>query len=63
MTKKPTLMAQVIFDRLKDYINCESCTLGPEFIDMVLKQRDKIAGERSKHSRGMAPETNWGRRG
>lgn len=66
---KPTILAQLIVDKLPPHLSLSYDEL-VEIVDSALKIRDRIAGERSKHTRGMAPvitrgqsyNSNWGRR-
>lgn len=57
------MLAQLIYDKLMSGRGGLPPELTPNLIDTVIKERDRIAGERSKHTSGKAPETNWGRRG
>jgi len=56
VVRKPTLLAQMIADKLDQFT--------PEEVDLILVARDKIVGERSSYNRGMSDtQPNWGRRG
>lgn len=50
MTKKPTLLAQLITDKLQ----AKYPDIAPWLVDDILKERDKIAGERSKNTNMMS---------
>jgi len=69
VARKPTLLAQLITDKLahdpvineyfEEFISEEISRL----VDVILKHRDKIAGERSSYNRGMSDtQPNWGRK-